>query len=103
MKLSRQAVYYHFTRATIFFALGRFCNYCRSKKELEFDIIIPQGDPGGHHCKMSSTSRTAFYKREFYRGNLQILCSKCNSGKNDDVYLPGLFIPKSPQIVDCPF
>ncbi len=101
--MSRQAVYYHFTRQIIFFALGRFCNYCGSVKDLEFDVIIPQGDPSGHHSKMSSTSRAAFYKREFYRGNLQILCSKCNSGKNNETFLPGLYLPKLPKIAECPF
>lgn len=101
--MSRQSVYYHFTRAIIFFALGRFCNYCGSRKDLEFDIIVPQGDPSGHHSRMSQTSRAAFYKRNFNSGNVQILCTKCNSGKNDETFLPGLFIPKLPQLPESPF
>lgn len=64
-------------------ALGENCNFCASTKELELDVIEPQADPKAHHGKLSSNMRANFYIKQYLADNLQLLCSKCNSKKND--------------------
>ena len=44
--------------------LGVVCKKCGSDHALEFDIIVPVGDPKAHHGKMSSTARLSFYRRQ---------------------------------------
>lgn len=87
---SRQTRYYHAVRDAIFLALGRVCKNCGRTKELEFDVVIPQDGAKDHHAKMSQTSRAAFYKRQHAAGNLQVLCTHCNSSKKDrdEVQIP---------------
>lgn len=79
--MSRQSEYYHRKRNAIFEILGRKCANCPATEDLEFDVIIPQGDPKAHHGRMSSSARVAFYWRQLLAKNLQVLCSRCNSSK----------------------
>lgn len=58
--------------------LGGKCAYCNATACLTFDCIVPTGD--AHH-RLSSVGRVTYYKREMARGNIQLLCSECNSRK----------------------
>jgi 5-methylcytosine-specific restriction endonuclease McrA len=69
-------------RFLLFKVLGEKCRYCDSTKDLEFDVIIPEGDPKQHHAKMSQRQRCNFYIERLRENNLQVLCTKCNSRKN---------------------
>ena len=62
--------------------LGMFCAHCGRTDDLEFDCIVPMGDD--HHRK-STDQRMCFYHRQHRDGNVQVLCSKCNAKKGDDV------------------
>jgi 5-methylcytosine-specific restriction endonuclease McrA len=79
--MCRQSEYARRKREAIFEVLGRRCVRCGSKDELEFDVIVPVGDPKSHHGVMSWAQRMKFYCRQLSAGNLQILCSHCNSAK----------------------
>jgi 5-methylcytosine-specific restriction endonuclease McrA len=83
----RQKAWARTVRDWLFEKMGRKCVECGSDEELEFDVIVPVGDPKEHHKKEWS-SRMSFYKREYLKGNLQVLCSQCNSRKNDKVEDP---------------
>lgn len=58
--------------------LGPFCAHCGSVNCLTFDCIRPTGD--AHH-RLSSVARMTYYVRQFNAGNLQVLCSACNTRK----------------------
>ena len=58
--------------------LGRVCALCGSTERLEFDCIKPMGD--AHH-RFDTSHRISFYRRQHAAGNLQVLCSTCNSRK----------------------
>lgn len=68
-------------REAIFEVLGRRCAACGSVKDLEFDVICPTPHTKSHHQNFSFAQRMIFYCRQLCGGNLQVLCSKCNSSK----------------------
>lgn len=67
--------------------LGNKCANCGSTRELEFDCILPKGHK---HHKIEWSWRLSFYRRELKNGNLQLLCTVCNSSKGN----------RMPQLVD---
>jgi len=71
------------TRDSILELLGEKCKKCKQRYDLEFDCIIPVGNE--HHRKMEWSHRMSFYRKQLAAGNLQILCSPCNSRKSDNV------------------
>ncbi len=76
--ISRQAVWAKKKRAHLMQILGPFCKSCGTVNCLTFDCIRPMGD--AHH-RLSSVARMTFYVRQFNAGNLQVLCSACNTRK----------------------
>ena len=77
----RNTLLAHKKREAIFEILGRKCAACGAKEDLEFDLIVPQREVKSHHGKMSFHTRLIFYCRMLAAGNVQVLCSKCNSRK----------------------
>lgn len=75
--------------------LGLKCARCPAKLNLSFDVIVPVGDYHGR--KKEWSWRLSLYRREFDKGNLQLLCGPCNSRKHDNLEL------QSFELVDCPF
>ncbi len=69
-------------RDAIFEVLGAKCAACGVAKNLEFDVIVPQAEPKSHHANFSFAQRMIFYCRQLSAGNLQVLCSACNSRKH---------------------
>lgn len=69
-------------REAILEVLGPRCAACGIKKDLEFDVIVPTAAAKSHHEKFSFAQRMIFYCRQLSAGNLQVLCSKCNSRKH---------------------
>jgi len=68
--------------------LGGICRACGATNCLTFDCIKPMG---GQHHKLSSVGRVCFYREQLRRGNVQLLCSSCNSKKGakpNPVYRP---------------
>lgn len=78
---ARQRQWARRKRAEILAALGGFCSICGSTHELEFDVKVPVDD-GEHHGREWSW-RMSFYREQFARGNLQVLCSPCNTRKGN--------------------
>lgn len=76
--------------------LGKKCFYCGSKENLEFDLIVPPNNGDKHH-KMEWSWRISFYRKQHEHGNVQLLCSRCNSKKNNQLEL------KNYQQIDEPF
>lgn len=76
--ISRQAVWAKKKRAHLLEVLGPICKHCGAVNCLTFDCIRPMGD--AHH-RLSSVARMTFYVRQFNEGNLQVLCSSCNTKK----------------------
>ena len=65
-------------RFELLFLLGGYCKLCGVIKDLEFDHVIPiDWIPSAK----SQSQRAAEYRREFRKGNLQILCKKCHAKK----------------------
>lgn len=62
--------------------LGGRCAKCGSKKNLTFDVIIPDGD---EHHNYEWSRRISFYRYHYKANNLQLLCDKCNSHKGDNM------------------
>jgi 5-methylcytosine-specific restriction endonuclease McrA len=77
---NRQAKWAQRKRRELMFILGGRCAHCGTTESLTFDCIRPVN--GGHH-KMSSSARMTFYVREMRKGNIQILCHKCNVKKSN--------------------
>lgn len=57
------------------FLLFNKCYFCGNRHHLEFDCIIPQGDK---HHRMESSGRMSFYRKQFRKNNLRLLCEKCH-------------------------
>lgn len=70
-------------RTAIFEVLGYKCAACGVTKNLQFDVIVPTRKPKSHHGNLSFCHRMIFYCRQLSAGNLQVLCSQCNSRKNN--------------------
>ena len=68
----------HRARAHLFTLLGERCAWCGRDSELQFDCIVPQGH--AHHA-MGARSRMVFYRRQWRRQNLQLLCPDCHAVK----------------------
>lgn len=75
----RQKAWARRKRALLKFLMGKKCVLCGSTQKLEFDCIIACGD---FHHRMDTSTRVSFYTKEFWAGNLQILCEKCNNKKS---------------------
>ena len=75
----RQRVWADRARFDLRERLGGVCVHCGSEKNLEFDCIEPQGD---RHHRMESSIRVSFYRKEFRRNNLQLLCRECHIRKS---------------------
>ncbi len=69
-------------RTAIFEVLGAKCAACGVKDKLQFDLIVPQATAKSHHGNFSFAMRMIFYCRQLSAGNLQVLCSRCNSRKH---------------------
>lgn len=80
-RISRQSQYAIRKREAIFEILGRKCRECGAREDLEFDLIVPDHEPKSHHGKLSWSQRMKFYCRQLMAGNLQVLCSPCNTRK----------------------
>lgn len=77
---TRQIAWARSQRDRIVLALGGKCKACGSKVDLEFDCLEPKGQ---HHHGIGFVHRMCFYRKEMRHGNLQLLCSPCNSMKGD--------------------
>lgn len=86
--------------------LGRRCAHCGTCESLELDCIVPRGH---RHHGAGFISRTCFYIREFLDGNIQVLCSRCNSRKgarDEAIDLNQLSLAEAMELTDgkgCPF
>lgn len=67
-------------RAKILAELGFICAKCGATNELTLDCIEPRGH---WHHRVDYSRRATFWRREHERGNLQVLCARCNSKKGD--------------------
>lgn len=59
--------------------LGYRCAVCGTRRHLEFDCIVPQGD---RHHKIEWSWRISFYREQLRKGNLQLLCKHHNAIKS---------------------
>lgn len=59
-------------------ALGPKCVQCGATNCLTFDCRVPTGDD---HHRLNQANRMTYYMRQAMMGNLQVLCSDCNSRK----------------------
>lgn len=77
-KKSKSNIWAEKIRCELLLFLGGYCKLCGATKNLEFDHVVPiDWTPSAK----SQSQRAAEYKREFAKGNLQILCSKCHGKK----------------------
>jgi 5-methylcytosine-specific restriction endonuclease McrA len=60
--------------------LGGKCRYCGSNINLEFDHIYPSKVSMSN---MSRSKREWHWFDEYIKGNIQLLCKKCNNKKQD--------------------
>lgn len=65
---------YHQRRNFIIAALGGECEHCSSTHDLEFD----HKGIRKWSMKLNQFQRMARYLKEFDRGKIRLLCSKCN-------------------------
>ena len=86
----RQKLWASKARARLKKLLGGRCKGCGAYgfelgegQQLEFDCIKPCGH--GHH-RMESSSRMSFYHKQWSLGNVQLLCTKCNTEKSIKEY-----------------
>lgn len=54
-------------------ALGFQCAVCGTRRQLEFDCIIPQGH---EHHTAGTIARACFYRAQLAQNNLQLLCRR---------------------------
>lgn len=98
----RQRRFYHTIRLFLITELGGVCQNCGATEDLEFDLKIPSDKrvkgKAFHHVT-SSTNRISFYRKQYYLGNLGLLCSPCNSKKGDSI----VFIDKNGEPTGNPF
>ena len=73
--------------------LGSRCVFCGAVNCLTFDCIRPTGHK--HHA-LGSVARVVFYRQQFRAGNLQLLCSSCNSRKAAHPMQAYLMVPVPP-------
>src|SRR5271170_297973 len=78
--MSRQSDWAKIEKLRMKFILGSKCVICGTFSCLTFDCIKPTGH---RHHKLGSVARVTFYREQMRRGNLQLLCSDCNSRKRD--------------------
>lgn len=99
INMCRQSLFTLRKRTAIFEVLGSRCAACGGRDDLELDVIIPDAVAKSHHGSMSSNQRAVFYCRQLAAGNLQVLCSKCNSRKNnrENRYIIARVFPFVPQ------
>lgn len=68
--------------------LGKCCAWCGETVSLQFDCIKPMGP---RHHKMEWSWRISFYRAQYVKGNLQLLCDSCNASKGDCTCVAGPF------------
>ena len=78
--MKQKTIYTQERREALRKALGNVCKHCKATGKLHFDCVYPQGH--AHH-QMGSRDRIIFYEREHKRGNIQLLCARCHSLKNE--------------------
>jgi 5-methylcytosine-specific restriction endonuclease McrA len=78
----RQREWARLQRRRIVSLLGGVCAACGTDQDLELDLIKPGTK---HHAHMDPSWRMAVYRDALSSGNLQILCSHCNSLKGDSL------------------
>lgn len=79
----RQREWARKTRDKLLTLLGNKCAKCSTTSELELDVIFPIADNDKHHRKMDWSWRMSFYRKQYERGNLQVLCKKHNVSKSN--------------------
>jgi hypothetical protein len=85
---TRQVEWARLERSRLTAILGGRCRACGTDQCLTFDCIRPTGP---RHHRLSSVGRICFYREQMRRGNVQLLCSLCNSkkgAKQNPVYRP---------------
>lgn len=65
-------------RIELLILLGGTCFKCGTEDMLEFDCIQPQGH---RHHTFDTSQRMSFYRAQYKKGNLQILCERCHNKK----------------------
>ena len=103
--MHRNVTNYARKQEAIFEVLGRKCAACGITEKLEFDVIVPTPKAKSHHESMGSLMRMIFYCRQLSAGNLQVLCSKCNSRKSRGHarYIEPLAFKRKPVCSENPF
>jgi len=94
---SRQAIWAANEKLRMKFILGSKCARCGCTNCLTFDCIRPTGDK---HHRMGSVARVTFYRNQLRMGNLQLLCSECNSRKG--AAEQPRYVPRLADPVTCP-
>ena len=74
----RQVLWAKRTRQKLIELLGWNCSDCGTYVDIEIDCI----EPVGHlHHAMGFTARMSFYRAQYAKGNLQLLCRGCHLRK----------------------
>ena len=74
----RQRIWASKVRRRLLYLLGKKCARCGKKRKLVFDCIEPMGYK---HHRQERSARMSFYTKQFWKGNLQVLCKSCNDLK----------------------
>ena len=67
------------TRTKLISVLGGHCFKCQTDQDLQLDCIEPCGD---EHHKMEYSWRMSFYRQQYFKFNLQLLCEDCHIQKS---------------------